>query len=401
MARSGSESSAPEDAGGDHSAEARGAYRFRSHQHRAENNSTAPVTPTTAPRTRPRGRMLIALLLFAACSAGIATVWDNLLRYRAYGVVTGRVVNVSAPIDGVLRYVHVREGDKVRQDERLATLFDLEYEQRLSRVADELKMAEASLHAEIAKIQWQSHVQEAEMSKSMADFFHGASEMYEETATLGVIRNELSRTQALFQTEAAKEIDLQNQTVREKAHTEKLNSIQKSLKILKERAETAAGIPRLGSEQIAPLVAKVDMLLNETQRIREWIAQGELRAPINGTVLHRHRPAGECIKSHETLFSVMEESSLEIELFLPQEMTAEFSIGDTVELRIDPFEELVPCTVTAIGAEHRQPPENIEVFYRRSVRLLPVRVRPAPEYAGDSRMSVGAVAKLPHFAGRG
>jgi hypothetical protein len=41
------------------------------------------------------------------------------------------------------------------------------------------------------------------------------------------------------------------------------------------------------------------MLLNETQRIREWIAQGDLRAPVNGRVLHRHHPAGECIKSQQ------------------------------------------------------------------------------------------------------
>ena len=345
--------------------------------------------------------MLIALLMFTACSAGIATVWDSLLRYRAYGVVTGKVINVSAPIDGVLQYVHVREGDEVRQNGRLATLFDLEYEQRLTRVADELKVAEASLHAEIAKVQWQSHVQEAEMSRSMAEFFESAGDMYEETATLGVIRNQLARTQMLMETKAAKELDLRNQTVQEQAHTDKLAAIQKALKVFKERAETAASIPRMGSEQIAPLVAKVDMLLNETERIREWIAQGDLRAPVNGVVLSRHHPAGECIKSHEPLFSVMEESSLEIELFLPQDMTADYEVGDTIKLKIDPFDELVPCEVTGIGAEHRQPPENIEVFYRKSARLLPIKLRPPAELAGDRRMSVGAVAKLPHFAGRG
>lgn len=93
----------------------------------------------------------------------------------------------------------------------------------------------------------------------------------------------------------------------------------------------------------------------------------------------------------------MEESSLEIELFLPQEMTATYDVGDTVELRIEPFEELVPCEVVSIGSEHRQPPANIEVFYRKSVKLLPVKVKPAAKFMNDRRMSVGAVAKLPHF----
>ena len=71
--------------------------------------TAAPAAPRTPPARRS-GRLLLAVLMFAACSAGIATVWDSLLRYRAYGVVTGRIVDVSAPIDGVLESVHVREG---------------------------------------------------------------------------------------------------------------------------------------------------------------------------------------------------------------------------------------------------------------------------------------------------
>lgn len=401
----------PPAAAATHSQNARSAYRFRStpaagaqssadSEGRSSINHESTVTSSRRPQTRPRGRLLIAMLMFTACSAGIFTVWDSLLRYRAYGVVTGRIVNVSAPIDGVLQYVHVREGEDVRQDTRLATLFDLEYEQRLTRVADELKVAQADLHAEIARVQWQSHVQETEMTKSMADFFESASDMYEETATLGVIRNELARTQALAEQNAARELDLRNQTVQEQAHTDKLNAIQKALKVFKERAETAASIPRLGPEQIAPLIAKVDLLLNETERIREWMAQGELKAPVNGIVLSRHRPAGECIRSHEPLFTVLEESTLEIEMFLPQSLTDQYREGDRIKLRIEPFEELVPCTVTAIGPEHRTPPKNIEVFYRKDVRLLPVRLRPDPGFANDRRMSVGAVAKLPHFGTR-
>ena len=376
----------------------RNAYRFQKRPDAKPAKSSTSAAVSSAPRTRPRGRLLIAALMFLACSGGILTVWDSLLRYRAYGVVTGRIIDVSAPIDGVLKYVHVREGDQVSQDGRLATVHDLEYEHKLTRIADELRVTEATLHAEIARVQWQSHVQETEMTKSMADFFEGAGQVHETSGVLGVIRNELARTQALVKSEAAKELDLKNQTVQEQAQTDKLVSIQKALKVLKERAETAASIPRLGTEQVGPLVAKIDLLLNEADRIREWIAQGELKAPVNGRVLYRYHPAGECVKSHEPLFSVMEDASLEIELFLPQEMTADFKIGDEIKLKIEPFKELVPCQVTHIGAEHRQPPANIEVFYRKAVKLLPVRVRPAAEYSRDQRMSVGAVAKLPHFS---
>lgn len=335
-----------------------------------------------------------------ACGVGIATVWDSLLRYRAYGVVTGKIVDVSAPMDGVLQSVHVREGDEVRQNTSLARVTDLELEHRLSRVEDELRVAESTLHAEIAKLQWQSHVEETEMTRSVAEYFEGAGNVHQNTGELDVIRNELERTRNLAKANAAKESDLLNQSIQEDAQSEKLASIQQALKVLKQRAENAVRAPRLGQEQIAPLIAKVDLLLHETERIREWIAQGELRAPVNGRVLRRHHPAGECIRSHEPLFSVIEESSLEIELYLPQEMADTYNVGDTLKLKIEPFEDLVPCEVTQIGDEMQSPPQNIEVFYRSNITLLPIRVRPTAEFSQQRRLSVGSVAKLPHFATR-
>ena len=312
-------------------------------------------------------------------------------------MVTGKIVEVAAPIDGVLQSVHVKEGDAISSDTRLATVRDLEYEQKLARVEDELRIAQATLLAEIARVKWQARVQETELTRSQAEYYEGIGSVHETTGELGVIRNELDRTRVLIDSNAARETDLKSQTIREVAQKEKLASIQEALKVLKSRAEAAAEIPRLGKEQVEPLVAKVDMLLNETDRIREWLAQGDLRAPVAGKVLHRHRPAGECVLSHEPLFSVLEDASLEIELFLPQEMTATYEVGDTIKMRIEPFEQLVPCTVTAVGSEHRTPPANIEVFYRKDVKLLPIRLRPAAPFANDRRMSVGAVAKLPHF----
>lgn len=381
-------------------ADVRSAFRFRESKHTATPTPESNTSQARTPPARRSGRLLIAALMFAACSTGIATVWDSLLRYRAYGVVTGKIVEVAAPIDGVLQSIHVREGDEIRQDGRLGLVSDLTHQQQLERVADELKIAEADLHAEIAKVQWQSRVQDTEMTRSLADFHDGVAQVHETTGDLGVIRSELERTKILIETKAAREIDLRQQSIQEQAQKEKLASVQSALKVLKERAENAAQIPRLGEEQIAPLVAKVDMLLHETERIREWIAQGDLRAPVNGMVLQRHHPAGESVQAHQPLFSVIEDSSLEIELYLPQEMTDEYEVGDTIKLKIEPFDGLVPCTVTQIGSEHRRPPSNIEVFYRKDVRLLPIRVRPPAVMAKDRRMSVGAVAKLPHFGSR-
>lgn len=380
----------------------RSPYRFAQERIPTSGSFVPGFTPVSIPapappRTRSRGRFLIILLLLGACAGGVFTVWDSLLRYRAYGVVTGRIVDVASPIDGVVTTVHVAEGEKVHQNDPLARIYDLKLEQSLARISDELRITEAQLNAEIARIQWQSHVDETEMTRSIAEFFESTGKMHEEVGNLALIREQLTRNEKLTNLNAASKWDTESFRIQEKAAEENLNSIRQSLVVLKERAEKAAASPRLGSEQIQPLLAKSEMLLNEIQRIRGMIALGELRAPVNGIVLRRHHPAGECLKSHEPLFSVMEESTLEIELFLPQELSMKYGVGDTVEVRIEPYSDLVPCEVISIGTEHRQPPEQIEIFYRSNVQLLPIRLKPRGPVSADGKLHVGAVAKLPHF----
>jgi len=351
----------------------------------------------TPVKNRPRGRVLIAILMILACSAGAFTVWDSLFRYRAYGVVTGRIIDVTVPIDGVLTSVLVREGDIVREETQLAKVVDLEFEQQLARVTDELRIADATLQAEIAKVQWQSRVDDTEMSKSIAELYESTSRMQDEFGSLNLLQDQLERAKKLHLKGASSPLDLSRFTIQEAAKQEQLNSIKDEVLVLKERARRAAESPRLGVEQIQPLIAKSEMLLNEISRLRARIDQGNLRSPVNGTVLRRYRPTGECIQSNDILFSVLEESSLEVELFLPQQLSDRYKPGDTIHLRIEPFNELVPCEVVSIGAEHRCPPENIEVFYRSHVKLLPIRVKPSAAFSGDKRLSVGAIAKLPHF----
>src|SRR5262249_1480105 len=99
--------------------------------------SGPPVRPTPLPR-RPKGRWFIGVLLLTACGYGAFQVYDTFFRYRAYGVITGRVLSVSPPWEGVVQYVHVRDGDTVRQGQLLMTLENTELRQRRGQLDDEL-----------------------------------------------------------------------------------------------------------------------------------------------------------------------------------------------------------------------------------------------------------------------
>ena len=263
-----------------------------------------------------------------------------------------------------------------------------------------MRVSEAAQHAEMARLQWHSRVEETEMTRSIAEYLEADGRLGDEVENLAALRDQLVRTQALSERHAAAESDLRVQQFRERGQQEKRDGLERAVTALRERAERAVQVPRPGTEQIQPLVAKSELIRNEIGRLREWIRQGDVRAPVNGIVLRRHRPAGECVRPQEALFTVVEESSAEIEIFLPQSMTSDYRIGDKLSVMIEPVSEPVPCVVTAIGAEHRAPPTHLEIYYRSDVRLLPIRLRPTGKFAGGRTLTIGAVARLPWFARR-
>lgn len=379
----------------------RSAYRFASaHTPPSQTESPATNTSPERPPSRPRGRLLIAGLMFAVCALGVSTVWDSLLRYRAYGVVTGSIVNVSSRVDGVVTSLHIREGESVRQNERLATVRNLENEQQLARIADELKIAEATLYAEMAKMRWRTHVEDTETTRAIADVFQANSQLHDMQGKLEILTDQVETSRDLYG-DGHLRANMLNESLAEKRATSAMVEETKlAIEVLRSRAEKARNIPRPGAEQMVPLVAKCNLLLNDIERLREQVLEGELRSPVNGRILQRFIPAGESIRNCEPLYSVLEESSVEVEMFIPQDMSDQFEVGDTIHVKIEPNDELVPCRVTAVGHEHRKPPEHIEVFYRKAVHLLPIRMTPLGKFAKEKELPVGAIAKLPFIGAR-
>ena len=63
------------------------------------------------------------------------------------------------------------EGKRVRKGEVLLTLDNLQMHQEIDRVGDSLRLAQATLEAEISKLRWQSQLSREHASRSRADYF--------------------------------------------------------------------------------------------------------------------------------------------------------------------------------------------------------------------------------------
>lgn len=111
--------------------------------------------PAPLPK-RPKGQWFVGLLLAALTGVVSYSVWNTYFRYEAYGTLAGSVVQSAPAIEGELAYLHVREGDAVRQGDPLYTIDSIELQHRYAQLGDELRTAQAELQSQAANLKWQS-----------------------------------------------------------------------------------------------------------------------------------------------------------------------------------------------------------------------------------------------------
>jgi HlyD family secretion protein len=369
--------------------------RVRGFQYERATSSQTPTLRPAPPPGRSLGRAFVVLLILAGFGIAAFSAWDAFGRYRAYGVVGGHMVHVSANVDGLLRFVHVQEGDNVRQDETIATLHNLQLNQQLTRVADELQVAEAQLHAETAKLHWTLQQQRLVNDEATVDFLKLRSLQAQREAELSVLLDQLKRAERLDSYGAITAATLHELRTGVQGQHEVLARMTETLTAMTQRTENADGRSEMGFEQLSPTLARIAGLLNESVRIRERLAECELKSPVNGTIVKRHKPAGEMAANAEPIFEILEEGSLHVELYLPQKLASTISVGDELEVQIDSYSERVACEVVRMGEHYTAPPAHVQKFYRPKQALLAVYLRPKTGFPASTRIPVGAVVKLP------
>jgi multidrug resistance efflux pump len=355
-------------------AQSHSGFQYSDGPFRPDSKATAQQFSSSAKPLphRPKGKILTAIVLLSVLGFGGFQLWHSFFRYAAYGVVAAHLVAVSAPMDGTIRYVHVREGVEVQQGQLIVTLHDLNAQHRLERVSDELRMAQANLSAEMAKLRWQMQVQQLEQGESSAEYFEAAARLEQEIATQKNAEGRLDRSHKLHAHSAITQAEYDKVLYDHQGQTEKVARLREALKSWQYRASAVDLIGNMSMEQIDPMLVRIESLQSELRRARETLKQGEVRSPVNGRIVRWHVRAGEFIGKSQGLFSVFEEGSSHVKLHLPQRAINRFVAGDVVDLEVLPLFTTVSFTVDRIGDDLENPPGQTELHYSPNEKLLPV-----------------------------
>lgn len=357
--------------------------------------SPRTAKPATPPR-QPKGRVFIVGLLFAVMAFAMHQVWNSFLRYQAYGVVSGRVIDVPAPLEGCVRFVHVQEGETVSQGQLLLTLHNPEYEQRQLDLVHALRTADAELLSAVSRLKWEHDRQELDNVQAVAEFYETWGRIRDEQSKLLEAQDALSRATELAARKVITAQELEKARLAEQGQREMIDKKLTGLKALQRRAELAhaASVGDRAAE-LEPLRAKIDNLSDEQSRLKEVSARQEVRAPCHGVIVKRHVFTGEGAKKFDRLVSILEHDSLQVELYLPQNQSQQLQPGDEIDVLVDPFSERLACEVMRCGDTHVVPPEQLQRHFPHQARVLPVYLRPRNSQVLSSRVQVGAVVKQP------
>src|SRR5262249_39436884 len=129
-------------------------------------------------------------------------VWTSFFRYRAYGVVTGRVVAVAPPWDGVVHYAVIREGDPVRQGQLLVVVDNLDLRPKAAQLGDEIRIAQATREADRAKLKWQLASTPDRPRGPQVMYYEAGAQLLSARPRLAALRCNLQRARTLDRTQA-------------------------------------------------------------------------------------------------------------------------------------------------------------------------------------------------------
>ena len=348
-----------------------------------------------ASKQRPPGQWLIGLLFCGAVMAAGLSVWNALFRYEAFGVVTGRIVEVAPEWEGILTSVQVRDGGHVKQGQPLYTIVNDELEQQLDVLEADLRTAIAALDADIYEVRWQAQL------KSASDHF-AASEYHKRIADLEAartqhqrLRADLKRMRKLEQRNprAVRTADLESLEIQVAGNLDSVQALTDSVTQLKPQEKLDADQRTFFSFKAKR--AHIDSLTIKIEQLRERLSRGVVRAPVAGHVLERRRQTGEFVAKGESVVELVEEDSIAVDVFLTEDMAGEFNIGDEMTLEFNSTGQSLRCTVSKKAERLTEPPASIERHYRDHEQLVRMTVEPPSHVDVRQEFVLGAVVRVP------
>ncbi|HEX7061088.1 MAG TPA: secretion protein HlyD [Woeseiaceae bacterium] len=311
-----------------------------------------------------RIRVVVVAGLLLAGIAGYAffSAWRgdrDAAALTLYGNVDIREVELAFRVPGRLEEMAVDEGDRVRQGQRLAALDAGPYR-------DALEMAEARVaarRANAAKLEAGNRPQEIEQARAAVRAAEAAA---------GNAERDFERQRDLLESGGSSAKIVQAARALRDETAARLASAREALEL------SLAG-PR--SEDIAAARAELGIALAERDQAHTSLADAELLAPSDGTILARVREPGSVLQAGEPVYTLSLDEPVYVRAYVGEPDLGRVVPGATVFVTTDSGDQRYRGRVGFISPRAEFTPRSVETTELRTD--LVYRLRIVVEEAGD------------------
>jgi len=353
-----------------------------------------PSRPAPQVSARPTGRLLVVGILLACVGSISFFVWSTFLRDAAFGVVTGKVTDISTPWPGTLTAMYVRPGDSVVQSDVLAIVDDPDLQASIDQLSDELRTAQAGLDAQVALLALAARERGNAAEEIRADYYDLRGELLAEQSRYEELGSKLSRRQELVDRHAYSSEEIESLRFVRQGLAAKIENLKQAVAALQKRLEVTPADDH-DAAQLKPQLAKIENYQAEIRRLRDKQRRGILRAPMSGTVVDVACHVGERATPEQPLLELLPTGALELVLYVRQKEAAAYEIGQLAEVVVEPASEPIVCQVSRIGQRFEKPLSHVVGRYRPEEKLLPVYLTPTSPLSTATPLRIGSTLRLP------
>lgn len=339
--------------------------------HRVKDAEAPAPPPSPAPPAQRRRRYLAALLLL---SVGVLAIVRAAPRWFAgpppqivtvSGRIEGREVTLAPKdIQGRIKRLLVDEGEAVSKGQLLAELdaaqlearyatveagianFDVQIRQATLDVSHTAKSSAASIAAAVAAV---SSAQ-ARLTRAQA-VLANATAVYERA--LPLLRDAVISKQEFDQAEMSRRTSDADVA----AAAKDLARTEADLTLARASGDTIA----LKRHQVLALQASRRAAVSQLAEARANLAERQILAPIDGTILSRPVEVGDVVGPGAPVFVMIDMSRLYLKAYVPEPDIPKLRLGDAAEVTVDAFpHRTFTARISKISGQAEFTPKNVE-----------------------------------------
>ncbi len=284
---------------------------------------------------------------------------------RASGYVEATDVRVSAEVGGRIVDLLVEEGNRVNAGDLVARLDTSDIEIAVRRAQAERDQAAAQLRL----LQAGPRVEEIRQARAQAE--SAGADVTAAQAELDSATADLQRFEALLQANAGSRKQRDDAATRKQVAAARVSAARERARA----ADEALARVRSGSrpEEIAAARARVSAVDAQMASLQKNLADGQVKAPVSGTVTSKLVDAGEVVAPRAALVVISDLDHAWANVYVDEPLVPTLRLGQPATVVTDAGQRL-PGTVSFISPRAEFTPRNVQTADERSKLVYRIKV---------------------------